>query len=74
MAYAPVYYGDGILPDADDVREGVDRGDGTSGTLDVPATTDVKLDVGYGSNSTELTGTLVPGGTVLPPGDVRWLR
>lgn len=42
-----------------DVREGIDRGDGTLGTLELPAVGDVREDVSYGADGTEFTGTLV---------------
>lgn len=44
-------------PNAGDVRFGVDRGDGTLGTLVVPAASDVKGGVAYGAGGTQYTGT-----------------
>ncbi len=55
-----------------DVRDGVDRGDGTPGTLAVPEVADVRQGVQYGAGGVELTGTLVAsvmGGEVEGSGD-----
>ena len=47
-----------VLLLAGNVRTGVDRGDGTVGTLDLPAESDVRYGTGYGDGGTEYTGTL----------------
>lgn len=49
---------DRTLPDASDVRDGTDRGDGTLGTLDLPAVEDVEAGVVY--DNTTKTGTYDP--------------
>ena len=62
------YNGNVVLPSAGDVRLGVDfdyPGKET-GTLHLPAVTDVKTGVGYGTNATEFTGTLAAGGGGVP--------
>ena len=64
--------GSGISPDAGDVREGVEFGDGETGTLVVPSVNAVVVGTSYGADGTELTGQN-PG----PPAaseDVGWLR
>jgi hypothetical protein len=59
--------------DAGDVRLGTDRGDGTTGTLELPDVSDVRLGTQYGADGTELTGTMDPGGAPSYPSaaDVR---
>lgn len=48
-------------PSQDDVRSGVTFGVIYTGNLVLPAEADVELGVGYGSNGTEFTGSLVGG-------------
>ncbi|MEA3211321.1 MAG: hypothetical protein QOE70_4378 [Chthoniobacter sp.] len=43
---------------ADDVRDGIDRGDGVPGTLTLPATADVRVGVSYGGGGDEFAGAL----------------
>ena len=62
------YNGDVVVPSAGDVRHGVDfdsHGKET-GTLHLPAVTDVKTGVGYGTGGEEFTGTLAAGGGGVP--------
>jgi len=51
-----------IVPSEDDVREGVEYGDGEShvGNLELPVEADVEKGVQYGANGTEFTGTFIP--------------
>lgn len=56
----------GTVPDASDVRSGVEVGE-TTGTLVIPAASDVQTGVGYGAAGTEFTGTF----TAPDAGDVR---
>ena len=71
MSYAPEYYAD--LPDAGDVEEGVDRGDGTAGTFAVPDVGDVRDGTQYGADGTEFTGTANVAGSVIDVSSVEWL-
>lgn len=48
------------------VRAGVDRGDGTAGTLALPAVGNVRSGIAYGAGGTEFVGTLLIGGGVGP--------
>ena len=62
------------VPSEDDVRDGVAYDDGAgndfTGNLELPSVENVKLGIQYGTDGTELTGTLfVPG---LVTGDTEW--
>lgn len=52
---------------AGDVQSGVDRGDGTTGTLTLPTEAQTEAGVTYGADGTEFKGTLsVSGGSGMP--------
>lgn len=44
------------------IRNGIGRGDGGTGTVTLPAEEDVEATVQYGAGGTEFTGTLAAGG------------
>ena len=59
-------------PSPNDVESGVQYANGTlTGNFVAPATSDVRLGVGYGSNGVEFQGTY--GGGSGDPGDVGWI-
>ncbi len=71
------YGSDVTSPDEDDVRDGVQYGEGGTeftGTLALPAEADVRSGVQYGGGGTESTGTLSPVNTQLVVSHPRVVR